>query len=98
PMLPDVPSLSEAAGLPGLEESSTWIALAAPVGTPGTIIDRLHREITHIYADPVMVARFQSAGIVPEASATPAELVAFIRSEAARWSKVLKVSGDIKLD
>jgi tripartite-type tricarboxylate transporter receptor subunit TctC len=98
PMLPDVPSLREAAALPGLEESSTWIALAAPAGTPGAIIDKLHREITRIYADPVMVARLQKAGIIPQASATPAELDAFIRSESARWSKILKESGDIKLD
>src|SRR5205085_8041179 len=37
PMLPDVPSLSAAAGLPDLAESSTWVALAAPAGTPRTI-------------------------------------------------------------
>jgi tripartite-type tricarboxylate transporter receptor subunit TctC len=73
PLLPDLPSLSDAAGLPGLAESSTWVALAAPAGTPGAIVDKIHREIASIYSD-------------------------FIRSETARWSKVLKDNSAIKLD
>jgi tripartite-type tricarboxylate transporter receptor subunit TctC len=98
PMLPDLPSLSEAADLPGLEESATWIALAAPAGTPGTIIDKIQREVATIYSDPAMVARLEKAGILAVASATPSEFAAFIRSETERWSKVLKDSGGIKLD
>jgi tripartite-type tricarboxylate transporter receptor subunit TctC len=98
PMLPDLPSLSVAADLPALEESSTWVALAAPAGTPSAIVDKIHREVASIYADPVMVARLEKAGILALGSATPAELEAFIRSETERWSKVLKDSGNIKLD
>ncbi len=98
PVLPDLPSLSAAAGLPGLEESSTWIALAAPAGTAGAIVDKIHREVAKIYADPAMTTRLQEAGILAVASRTPAELDAFIRSETERWSKVLRESGNIKLD
>src|SRR5262249_51119540 len=105
PMLPDLPSLSVAADLPNLEESSTWVALApparpppAPAGTPSPIIDKIHREVASIYADPVMVARLEKAGILALGSTSPAEFEAFIRSETARWSKVLKDSGNIKLD
>src|SRR5260370_3545430 len=43
PILPDVPSLSVAAELPGLEESSTWVALVAPAGTATAIIAKVHR-------------------------------------------------------
>ena len=57
PMLPDLPSLSVAAELPGLGESSTWIALAAPAATPAPIIEKLHREIMSIYADPAMTTK-----------------------------------------
>src|SRR5437773_2490742 len=39
PMLPDLPALSVAAGLPGIDESATWIALAAPAGTPRPIVE-----------------------------------------------------------
>ena len=98
PMLPDLPSLSEAADLPGLEESATWIALAAPAGTPAAIIDKVHREVAAIYSDPAMIARLEKAGILAVASASPAELAAFIRSETERWSRVLKDSGNIKFD
>jgi tripartite-type tricarboxylate transporter receptor subunit TctC len=98
PMLPDLPNLSEAADLPGLEESATWIALAAPAGTPAAIVYKIQREVATIYSDPAMIARLEKAGILAVASATPAELADFIRSETQRWSKVLKDSGNIKLD
>src|SRR5712692_8317884 len=98
PLLPDLPSLSVAAELPGLEASSTWVALVAPAGTPAPIVEKLHREITSIYADPAMIMRLDKAGILAVSSSTPAELEAFIRSETERWAKVLKESGNIRLD
>jgi tripartite-type tricarboxylate transporter receptor subunit TctC len=97
PILPDLPSLSVAADLPGLEESSTWVALVAPAGTAPAIIDKVHREVASIYADPAMVAKLEKLGIFP-ASSAPAEFAAYIRSETERWSKVLRDSGNIKLD
>jgi tripartite-type tricarboxylate transporter receptor subunit TctC len=97
PILPDLPSLSVAADLPQLEESSTWVALVAPAGTPSGIIDKVHREVASIYADPAMFAKLQAIGISP-VSSEPAEFAAYIRSETERWSKVLKDSGNIKLD
>src|SRR5262245_9555275 len=52
PTLPDLPALSAAAGLPAIDESSTWIGLAAPAGTPAAIVDKLQRKVASIYADP----------------------------------------------
>ena len=98
PILPDLPSLSVAAELPGIAESSTWVALAAPAGTPRAIVDKIHREIARIYADPVMMGKLEKVGILAAGSTTPAEFEAFIRSETQRWSKVLKDSGNIRLD
>jgi tripartite-type tricarboxylate transporter receptor subunit TctC len=98
PILPDVPSLSVAADLPGLDESSTWVALAAPAGTASAIIDKIHREIAGIYADPRMMAKLEKLGISAVASASPAEFAAFIRAESERWSRVLRESGNLKLD
>jgi tripartite-type tricarboxylate transporter receptor subunit TctC len=97
-VLPDLPSLSAAADLPGLAESSTWIALAAPAGTPSAIIDKIHREVARIFADPVMIAKLEKVGILAVGSSSPAELDAFIRSETERWSKVLAEGGNLKLD
>jgi tripartite-type tricarboxylate transporter receptor subunit TctC len=98
PILPDLPSLGVAADLPDIGESSTWIGLAAPAGTPNGIIDKIHREVASIYADTNMVARLERAGILAVGSSTPAEFAAFIRSETEHWSKVLKESGNIKLE
>jgi tripartite-type tricarboxylate transporter receptor subunit TctC len=97
-ILPDLPSLSVAAELPELDESSTWIALVAPAATPPAIIDKVHREVARIYADAGLIAKLEKVGIEAASSNSPAEFDAFIRSETDRWSTVLKHSGNLKLD
>lgn len=89
PILPDVPSLSAATGLQGISESGTWIALVAPARTPKSIVDKLQHEIAAIFADPALAERLRKTGLVAESS-TPEELEALIRSESARWSKLIK--------
>ena len=96
PLLPDLPALSVAADLPAIDESSTWIGLAAPAGTPAAIVDKLQCKVAAIYADATMQARLEQAGITP-ISSTPAEFDAFVRSEAARWAKVLAENSNLKL-
>jgi tripartite-type tricarboxylate transporter receptor subunit TctC len=86
PILPDVPSLSVAADLPGIDESATWIGLVAPANTPKPVVDKLAREIAGIFADPATAEKLAKAGLSAE-SDTPDELAAFIRSETARWRK-----------
>jgi tripartite-type tricarboxylate transporter receptor subunit TctC len=98
PILPDLPSLSAAAELPSLEESSTWVALVAPAGTPAAIIGKIHREVARIHADTTLRAKLEKVGIELAVSASPAEFDAFVRRETDRWSKVLKESGNLKLD
>ncbi|MGZ3327378.1 MAG: Bug family tripartite tricarboxylate transporter substrate binding protein [Xanthobacteraceae bacterium] len=98
-ILPDLPSLSVAADLAGLDESSTWVALVAPAGTAPGIIDKIHREVTRMYADPTIIAKLEKVGILALGSTTPAEFDAFIRSETERWSGVFKQNaGKVKLD
>jgi len=94
--LPDLAPLAVAAGLPGLDDMSSWIGLVAPVGTPRPVIDKIHREVVAIYTDPVVIDRLDKAGINPVTS-TPEEFDAFFRSEAVRWAKVFRESG-IRLD
>ena len=98
PVLPDLPSLSAAAELPALEESSAWVALVAPAGTPPTIIGKIHREVVRLHADTALRAKLEKVGIALAGSASPAEFDAFIRRETDRWSKVLKENGNFKLD
>jgi len=96
PPLPDLPPLSVAAGIPALEDLSSWIAFVAPAGTPRAVIDKLNAEIVRIYADPATAEKLEKSGI-NAVSSTPEEFNAFFRKEAVRWEKAFKESG-IKLD
>ena len=96
PALPDVPPLSVAAGMPALEDMSSWIAFVAPAGTPRTVIDKIQGEVARMYADPAIHAKLEQAGINP-VSSTPDEFDDFFRYEAVRWKKAFDDSG-IKLD
>jgi tripartite-type tricarboxylate transporter receptor subunit TctC len=89
PILPDVPSLSVAANLPDIGESSTWISLVAPAHTPEATVDELQREVAQIFADPAMAERLRKAGLSSDSS-TPQELEALIRSDSARWRTVIQ--------
>lgn len=97
PILPDVPSLSVAAELPEIDESATWIGLLAPAGTPAAVVDKLQTEVARIYADPALRERLEKAGQFPFGS-TAAAFDAFIRSETARWSAVIRDNKGLRLD
>jgi tripartite-type tricarboxylate transporter receptor subunit TctC len=96
PPLPDVPPLSEAAGMPELDDMSSWIGFVAPAGTPRPIIDKLQKKVAEIYDNRAIYDRLIAAGLNP-VSSTPEEFDAFFRKEAVRWAKAFKDSG-IKLD
>jgi tripartite-type tricarboxylate transporter receptor subunit TctC len=96
PMLPDVLPLSVAAGMPALDDMSSWIAFVAPVGTPRAVIDKIQAEVAKAYADPATADKLEKAGLNP-VSSTPEEFDAFFRTEAVRWEKAFKESG-IRLD
>ncbi len=94
PELPEVPTLVES-GLPGCVVT-TWSALYAPAGTPRAIIDRLNAEINRMVQQPDTKERFRSVGLVA-VGGTPAALGEYLKSEIARWTKVVKDAG-IKID
>src|SRR6202035_755188 len=71
--LPDVAPLAVAAGLPRLDDMSSWIGLVAPAGTPRPVIDKIHHEVVAIYTDPAVVDRLDKAGIDP-VTFTPEEV------------------------
>ena len=65
PTLPEVPPLSVAAGMPALDDISSWIAFVAPAGTPRAIVDKIQSEVAKMYADPVIYDKLEKAGINP---------------------------------
>jgi tripartite-type tricarboxylate transporter receptor subunit TctC len=90
PLVPDAPNVT--AIVPNLDEIVVWLGLVAPKGTPPAIVEKLAREVAKILVDPAIKAKADTAGLYP-ATDTPAEFAAFIRKEAARWSKVVAESG-----
>jgi tripartite-type tricarboxylate transporter receptor subunit TctC len=92
PALPDVQPLAVAAGLPALDDISTWIGLVSPAGTPRAIVDRIQHEVAGMYADPVLYDKLEKSGI-NAVSSTPDEFEAFYRKETDRWGKVIKDGG-----
>jgi tripartite-type tricarboxylate transporter receptor subunit TctC len=86
PALPDVPTNSEA-GVPGLE-SDTLTGVVAPAGTPKEVIERWREDIVKMVASPEVKERLQALGFVPVAN-TPDEFGARIKSEIAKWGKVV---------
>lgn len=90
PAAPDIPTMAEA-GLPECEVLS-WFALVAPAKTPKDIVDRLNAATVKALADPAVKQQFAALGADP-VSSTPAALADLIKSETAKWAKVVKASG-----
>ncbi|RZJ26712.1 MAG: tripartite tricarboxylate transporter substrate binding protein [Haliea sp.] len=94
PMLPEVPTVSEA-GLSGYD-STGWFGLVAPAGTPAPVIARLNAEVTAALNDPELKASMRNLGVEPSPG-TAADFEAYIKSETVKWARVIKTSGT-KLD
>jgi tripartite-type tricarboxylate transporter receptor subunit TctC len=88
--LPDLPTISEA-GVPGFDVTS-WFGVFAPAGTSNAIVMKLNAGIREMLDMPEVRQRLINQGADP-ASNTPEQFAAFIKSEKARWSKVVKDAG-----
>ena len=88
--VPDLPTVAES-GYPGFE-TSAWQGLLAPAGTPSNVIDRLHGAALQAIARPLMRERLAADGAEAVGS-TPQALSAFVKSEIAKWSKVVRAAG-----
>ena len=84
---PEIPTVAEA-GLPGFA-AATWFALVAPAGTPGELLTLLNGQVKRALAEPDVKRRFADLGMTAEDS-TPDGLDAYIRSEIAKWTKVIR--------
>jgi tripartite-type tricarboxylate transporter receptor subunit TctC len=87
PLLPNIPSFTEL-GYPKVEVLN-WQGLVAPKGTPKAIIDKLNAAANEALKDPqfreLMLSQGNEIG-----GGTPADFAALIKSEAAKWSAVVK--------
>lgn len=87
PSAPDIPTVAESA-LPGFE-AETWWGIVAPAGTPPAILAKLNAAARKALADDDTKKRFADLGMTNGGS-SPEELDAYIKSEIAKWSKVIK--------
>jgi tripartite-type tricarboxylate transporter receptor subunit TctC len=90
PLLPDVPTLSEA-GLNGVDVDM-WYGFFAPHGTPADIVDRLNKDITAVLGTPEAKTAFEAQGLIP-ATSTPAALGEIVVRDRDRWANVVAKRG-----
>ena len=86
--LPDVPTVGET--VPGFE-TSLWYGIVAPSGTPPEIVNKLHRTIAAVLADPKIVARLAELGGEPM-PLSPADFGKLIVEDTEKWAKVIKAA------
>ena len=91
---PEVPTVAES-GVPGFEVT-VWFGVLVPAGVPRDIIQRLNAESTRIIHSPEVTDRFLKLGVEPRPG-TPEQFGDLVKSEVARWAKVIKDAG-IKVD
>ena len=90
PILPDVPTISEA-GVPGFLASG-WVGIVAPAATPKPIVERLNAEIRKILTSTEIKESWAKQGVVPLPMTAP-EFGAFINAEVDKWAKVAQTAG-----
>ena len=87
---PGLPTVAEA-GLPGYE-TETWLGLIAPSATPRDIVARINAEVLRVMALPDVRDKLLAQGLTLSRS-TPDQFAVHIRSEHAKWSKLIKEAG-----
>jgi len=85
---PDVPTFVEA----GFADAQVvaWYAFLVPAKTPREIVDRISQETQKALADPEVQKRLEAAGADVAGRSAPAEVDAFLKSETARWAKLVR--------
>jgi tripartite-type tricarboxylate transporter receptor subunit TctC len=89
--LPDVPTVAEAARLPGYSVG-TWFGFVVPAKVPDAVVQKLSTDVAAILAMPDVKAKFDTIGL-ELAPQDPAQFDAFIAAETAKWSQVIKQAG-----
>jgi tripartite-type tricarboxylate transporter receptor subunit TctC len=87
---PDLPTMAES-GYPGFE-AVPWFGLMAPAGTPGAIIERLHRDTVKVLSLPDVRKKLNDLGL-DVLGGTPAEFAAAIEREIPQWGRIIKAAG-----
>ncbi|MBI3374334.1 MAG: tripartite tricarboxylate transporter substrate binding protein [Betaproteobacteria bacterium] len=90
PLMPEVPTFAEA-GMPAYD-TYTWFGMFAPAGTPRSIVLRVQADVAAALRAPDLLERFANVGAEPVGS-TPEQFVERIKSDAAKWARVIQAAG-----
>jgi tripartite-type tricarboxylate transporter receptor subunit TctC len=90
PFLPDLPTIAKS-GYPGYEVVG-WVGIASPAKTPAAVLDKLNAEMVSIMSQPDVRERLTQLAFTPTVD-TRAQFAAYIKSESAKWGKVVRDSG-----
>jgi tripartite-type tricarboxylate transporter receptor subunit TctC len=90
PGLENVPTVAET--YPGFEATG-WFIMVAPTGTPADVIRRMNGEMDKVLKDPAINSRMREFGIFTDGAGTTAQVQAFVDSERAKWTKVVRDIG-----
>ena len=93
PALPDLPTVAEAANLPGYEATS-WFGILVPANTPPDLVRLINTEAVRAINSPAVREKYAAMGAEPVGN-TPEQFANFIKSEIAKWTRVVKESGAI---
>jgi tripartite-type tricarboxylate transporter receptor subunit TctC len=88
PLLPDTPTMNEAAGLDDFE-AVFWLALMAPKGLPADIAQRLSTAMQQLGQDPALAQRMQALGVSLQVT-DGQEVVRRMRQDEAKWGALIK--------
>jgi tripartite-type tricarboxylate transporter receptor subunit TctC len=91
PAFPEVPTAEEA-GVAGYQVT-TWYGVFAPAGTPASIVNRLHGGIVKAMQSPETRSKLEGIGADGTVSRSPEEFAALVRSDTARYAKIVKDIG-----
>jgi tripartite-type tricarboxylate transporter receptor subunit TctC len=91
PLLPNVPTVAEAANLPGYEVAN-WYGMMGPRGLPRPIVERVNAALLESMRDPQVVTNLGKHGLEP-APSSPEEFAEIIRTETAKWRPILQRAG-----
>jgi tripartite-type tricarboxylate transporter receptor subunit TctC len=91
PAFPDLPTIAEAANLPGYEATS-WFGIVGPANMPADILNKDSTELMAAINSASVKEKYLAMGAQPVGN-TPAQFANFIKAEIAKWTKVVKDSG-----
>jgi tripartite-type tricarboxylate transporter receptor subunit TctC len=89
--LPDVPTIAEA-GVPGYS-AAAWFMVVAPSKTPKPVVDRLHADMKEVLTSAQTRGQIDKLGLTPLDTPPIATMQDFVKSEIARWGKVVEAAG-----